>query len=196
LQPGHRESAIAVAEAAIAAKDWDAAREAMKPLLAAGPTQRVCLIMADIEEGQHGDRGRMRDWLGRAVRAPRDAVWTADGYVSERWLPVSPLNGEIDAFEWKVPVAQLGAPLEMDDLNDLAGPLPEPEPETQPEPEPVVEAAPIAEVVSEPVEAEGEAAAAEKIAAPLPRGQDMPHAPDDPGIEPEAVNEKKSFRLF
>ncbi len=84
--------------------------------------------MADLEQGQHGDRGRMRDWLARAVRAPRDAAWTADGHVSDRWLPVSPMTGEIDAFEWKVPVARLGAPLEMDDLNDLAEPLPEPEP--------------------------------------------------------------------
>ena len=65
----------------------------------------------------------MRDWLSRAVRAPKDAVWTADGYVSEKWLPVSPLSGRIDAFEWKVPVEQLGAPqavaLDADGLEDL-----------------------------------------------------------------------------
>ena len=79
--------------------------------------------MADIEEGQYGDKGRMRDWLSRAVRAPRDAVWTADGYVSDKWLPSSPLTGRIDSFEWKVPVEQLGAledsSIEGDGLEDL-----------------------------------------------------------------------------
>jgi HemY protein len=211
LQPGHRESAFAVAEAAIAAKDWDAARDAMKPLIASGPTQRVCMIMADIEEGQHGDRGRMRDWLARAVRAPRDAAWTADGYVSDRWLPVSPVTGEIDAFEWKVPVARLGAPLEMDDLNDLAEPLPEPE--LEPEPEPQVQTpALVEETIAGPA---GEAILADTVVAPMnsgangeapdkapgeasavANGQEMPHVPDDPGVEPEPASDKKAFRLF
>jgi HemY protein len=192
LQPGHVESAIALAEAATAAKDFELARETMKPLLAAGPTQRMCLIMADIEEAQHGDRGRVRDWLSRAVRAPRDAAWTADGHVSDRWLPVSPSTGEIDAFEWKVPVARLGAPIEMDDLNDLAEPLPEPEPE--PEAPPVIEAEPEPEPEPEAVAPDGAAEGGiEKPAA----ASALPHVPDDPGVEPEAAPQaKKSFRLF
>ncbi len=44
--------------------------------------------MAEIEEAEHGDTGRVREWMSRAVRAARDPVWTADGVVSERWLPV------------------------------------------------------------------------------------------------------------
>src|SRR5262249_55747893 len=56
------------------------------------------------------DIGRAREWTARAVRAERDPAWTADGYVSDRWLPVSPVSGRLDAFQWKVPLAQLGAP--------------------------------------------------------------------------------------
>ena len=52
--------------------------------------------------------GREREWLGRALRAPRDRAWIADGYVSDRWLPVSPVAGEVDAFEWKAPVDAIG----------------------------------------------------------------------------------------
>jgi HemY protein len=189
LRPGHAEGAIAVAEAAIAAKEFDLARETLKPLLAAGPTQRVCLVMADLEEAQHGDRGRMRDWLARAVRAPRDAAWTADGYVSDRWLPVSPLTGEIDAFEWKVPVAQLGAPLEMDDLNDLADPLPE----RPVEPEKAV----VIDGAGEVEQAAGEIAAEPAHAEAPATDPATPHVPDDPGVEPEPAGEsRKSFRLF
>ena len=42
---------------------------------------------------------------GARAHAPRDPAWTADGFVSERWLPVSPVTGRLDAFEWKVPLA-------------------------------------------------------------------------------------------
>ena len=60
--------------------------------------------MAEIEEGQNGDQGKAREWLARAVRAPRDPVWTADGITSEDWAPVGPVSGRLDAYEWKVPV--------------------------------------------------------------------------------------------
>jgi len=86
-------------------------------------TERACLIMADIEEGEHGDAGRMREWLAKAVRAPRDAVWTAEGYTSKIWLPASPVTGDIDVFEWKIPVEQLQVSHETIDIGDLAEPL-------------------------------------------------------------------------
>lgn len=125
LKPGNYEGNFAVAIAAIDAKKWDEAREALAPVLTTRPTRRACLLMAEIEEGQHGDNGRMRDWFARAVKAPRDEAWIADGHLSEEWLPLSPITGEIDAFEWKVPVAQLGpedAPVvTLEDIN--AGPV-------------------------------------------------------------------------
>lgn len=120
MKAHHPEGSIAIAEAAIEAKEWDVAREAMKSVINNSLTQRACLIMADIEEGEFGDKGRMRDWLSRAVRAPKDAAWTADGYVSETWLPISPVTGKVDAFEWKVPVEQLGEEAEAIDSEELA----------------------------------------------------------------------------
>ena len=106
IQPNNVEGKLAVAVAAIEAKDWEEARNAIKVLIDDNPTQKVCTLMARIE-GEQGDQGRMREWLARAIRAPRDPAWTADGYVSDRWLPVSPVTGEIDCFEWKVPVEPL-----------------------------------------------------------------------------------------
>jgi HemY protein len=127
IKANHPEGRIAVAVAAIDAKEWDEARSALESVLTSRPTERACLLMADIEEGQHGDQGRMRDWLSRAVRSPADEAWTADGHVSEEWMPFSPVSGEIDAFEWKVPVAQLGgedAPvLTAEQLRDEAKPV-------------------------------------------------------------------------
>ena len=51
--------------------DWVAARNALANYSVAEPTQAVCLLMAEIEEGQNADQGKAREWLARAVRAPR-----------------------------------------------------------------------------------------------------------------------------
>ena len=104
--PGHIEGALAVARAAIDATEFARAREALAPFIGA-PTQRVAMLMAEIERIEHGDSGRARAWTQRAVRALHDPVWTADGYVSERWRPVSPVSGRLDAFQWQMPLASL-----------------------------------------------------------------------------------------
>lgn len=108
MSPEHIEGALAVAAAAIAARDFPAAREALEPFLAQ-PTQRVALLMAEIERTEHGDEGRAREWMSRALTAARDPAWTADGMISDRWMPMSPVSGRLDAFAWKVPLAEIGA---------------------------------------------------------------------------------------
>jgi HemY protein len=107
--PGSSEGALAVAQAAIDAQEFATARAALAPHLRA-PTQRIAVMMAELEEVEHGDVGRAREWMARAVHAQRDPAWTADGMVSDRWLPVSPVSGRLDAFEWRVPLAELGSP--------------------------------------------------------------------------------------
>lgn len=104
--PGHVEGALAIARAAIDASEFAKAREALAPFIAQ-PTQRVALLMAELERTEHGDSGRARAWTLRAVRALHDPAWTADGYVSDRWRPVSPVTGRLDAFQWQTPVAAL-----------------------------------------------------------------------------------------
>jgi HemY protein len=106
LAPGNVEAALAVARAAIDAQEFTIAREALTPL-ATTPSQRVALLMSELEETEHADEGRAREWMARALSARRDPAWTADGYVSDRWLPVSPVTGRLDAFEWKDPLSGL-----------------------------------------------------------------------------------------
>jgi len=102
--PGNVEAALAVARAALDAQEFAIARESLAPLTVV-PTKRVAALMAELEHKQHGDDGRAREWMMRALNARRDPAWTADGFVSERWLPVSPVTGRLDAFEWKDPLA-------------------------------------------------------------------------------------------
>ncbi|SCB53921.1 HemY protein [Bradyrhizobium shewense] len=105
-KPGHVEGQLAIARAAIDASEFARGREVLAPYLS-DPTQRVALLMAEIERAEHGDSGRARAWTLRAVRARHDPAWTADGYVSDRWRPVSPVTGRLDAFQWQTPVASL-----------------------------------------------------------------------------------------
>jgi HemY protein len=104
LTPNHIEALLAVAASALEARAWDDARDALKPLLDSGRvTARVCALMARIEAEQLGDVGRVREWLARAVGAERDPAWIADGIAYDRWSPVSPTSGRLDAMRWEVP---------------------------------------------------------------------------------------------
>ncbi len=106
LAENHLESRIAVARAALDAREFAEARESLKPLIAS-PTRRVAALMAYLEEAETGDIGRAREWMARAVHAALDPVWTADGLIAEHWMPVSPATGRLDAFRWRIPVADL-----------------------------------------------------------------------------------------
>lgn len=116
LKRNNVESLYAVARAALDAQEFALAREKAEAAARIGAREGIYLLLADIEEAETGDQGRVRHWLAQAVRAPRDAAWTADGYVSEHWAAVSPVSGRLDAFEWKVPVEQIAGPVEDGDV--------------------------------------------------------------------------------
>jgi HemY protein len=202
IAPDNIESALAVALAALDAREFAIARAALGPL-AGGPTQRVALLFAKLEELEHGDEGRAREWMTRAVRARRDPAWTADGFVSDRWLPVSPVTGRLDAFVWMEPLAQIGgtgagigdvieAGEETAAIAARAAPVAQPvrgapevamagtaDSQSAPAPEPPRPEAPAA-----PASAARSAAAA----APAAKSEKvipLLHAPDDPGPDGE-----------
>jgi HemY protein len=170
--PGHLESALAVARAAIDATEYARARTALAPFIAA-PTQRVAMLMAEIERTEHGDSGKARAWTLRAVRALHDPVWTADGYVSDRWRPVSPVSGRLDAFQWQTPLAALpsdkGGAIEPSPFEEamLAAPPPR---RVEPPREVVAEVAP--------------PAAQDNSPAPLVAAEPAPVAPSTPATTP------------
>ena len=122
---GGLEGAVALARAAIRAKRFDMARDALKPYAGERPQARVCALMADVEEAE-GDKGRAREWLARAITAPRDPIWVSDGVASPRWMPVSPVSGEIVPCDWKAPF-EMPEQLEADRpqaLEAIAAPKP------------------------------------------------------------------------
>lgn len=198
LRPNHTEGALAIARAAIDAHEWATARAALAGPLRVDPTERVCLMMAEIEEGENGDEGRARSWLTRALTAPPDPAWMADGQVFERWAPVSPISGKLDAFAWQVPPARQGATrMRLDLASRDDGEAGEPPslpaaPAIVPEPQPT--AAPRREV----------SAPTALTAAPIPlapapgaaRPRPVARAPDDPGPEPVDEETAGGLPLF
>jgi HemY protein len=176
-KPDDAESILALSRAAFEANRFDEARKLLDPLLG-DPTQRACLLMAEIEAAEHGDHGKAREWTIRALRAKHDPAWIADGYVSQEWLPASPRTGELDAFRWSVPdAAGSGQVLEQAAEKVLTVPPPVLVREAAPEREPVVRAAP----------------AQKSVAKPAPIVAEPP-LPDDPGPETETDEDTVSLR--
>jgi len=202
--PGHVEGALAIARAAIDASEFAKAREALAPFIAA-PTQRVALLMAELERTEHGDSGRARAWTLRAVRALHDPAWTADGYVSDRWRPVSPVTGRLDAFQWQTPVAALpsdkGGAIESSAFEEamLATPrravvLEPPKDVTEPAAEPIVPVAPVP--AAEQDNAPPPAAAAETAPAEAARPEEPVTAPAPASPKPAEAAPSQPAPLF
>jgi HemY protein len=131
--------------------------------------------------------------MNRALIARPDPAWIADGFVSDRWLPMSPVSGRLDAFEWKVPFTEMEGP-----APDAAG---------KPELPPVISEAQPASVAAE----ERQSALISEMNRPEPEKPEarpaleaartkstprivepivpLAHVPDDPGPEPDSEPE-------
>src|SRR5277367_5338556 len=160
MSPLDPESSLTVGRAALEARELSAARAAIAPLIGSDsssgrPTRRVCLLMADIEETE-GNHGAVREWLGRAARAPRDKAWVADGVISDRWAPVSP-SGTLDGFVWRTPDERIAAPTESaatppppSPAGAIAAPVPAPAIRSEPAQPPTLVPTPRAGVIIDP----------------------------------------------
>jgi HemY protein len=184
------------ARTALEAGEFKTARRAAGELLRTAPSKRACLLMADIEEAEHDDQGRVREWLSRAVHAPRDAAWTADGYIAEDWAPFSPVTGELDAFEWRVPVEQIGGTAQPVDYESLLVPPMKPMDEIEPV-ETQVAASKMSDVIDvEPViEEEKSVAKPERDADSTAGITKRAGASGDKGVKVEAEPRPKAAKL-
>lgn len=199
--PTHPESAIALAHAAIDAGEFGEARAMLQPF-AVEPTQRICLLMAELEASEHADIGKAREWAARAVRAPRDPAWIADGVVSEHWAAVSPVTGKLDAYIWAVPPGVTATPILEHEAERVRAAIAAIPPAAPPPPAPVASDLPVeappASPADRPAETVETAAAAPMPqegatppSAPAPKTAPaapilaLPPLPDDPGPQQE-----------
>jgi HemY protein len=154
--PGIRESHLTSAEAALTAQLWGEARRYLELALIADPvpsdqspaipaapdpspavdvpgggraraTTRLCLMMARLEEAEHGNLARAREWLDQAARAVPDPryVCASCGGESLEWSSLCPRCGAFDALAWRTPAwgvhsAALPGPVDNPAATDLA----------------------------------------------------------------------------
>jgi HemY protein len=106
---GSPESAIALAEAALAAQLWGEARRHLGTAIAAQPgepSRRLCLLMARLEESERpGETGAARDWADRALNAPPDPTYVCARCTGESlaWQALCPHCHGFDTLAWRRP---------------------------------------------------------------------------------------------
>ncbi|MER9849494.1 heme biosynthesis protein HemY [Mesorhizobium sp. M0106] len=212
LKKNHAESSLAVARAALNAQEFSTARREAEAAIRIDRREGAYLLLADIEEAETADQGKVRQLLSKAVRAPRDPAWVADGVVSERWAPISPITGRLDAFEWRAPMERLGQLIDGHEDTPEA-----PVPAIAAPARPVQERAGTIEHTAEtpgtateekmddragedhvtPITAAAFAQVPEDAEAVEP-AQELTRLPDDPGVDPDDAADKSTrrFRLF
>jgi len=104
LNPSSLEGEMALAEQAVAAEQWPAAREALERAVKLGATASVYRLFADVERATGGEAGKIQGWLAKAVDAPSDPTWIckATGETQPRWSAFGP-DGKFDSLRWDSP---------------------------------------------------------------------------------------------
>ncbi|MGH6991036.1 MAG: heme biosynthesis protein HemY, partial [Stellaceae bacterium] len=126
--PGHRDSSLVMAEAALKAKLWGEARRhlATAGADAADPSPRLCRLMAEVETGEHQDEAAAHGWLERAARSQTsDPAYLCEacGAETPEWSARCPHCHEFGSLVWKapprhglVPAEHAAAPAQLIDI--------------------------------------------------------------------------------
>jgi HemY protein len=111
LNPQHPETKMLLAELHIAAEDFPAARRDIAALVEEDPTARALTIMAAVERGEGADDAIVRDWLTRALIAPRGPQWVCDNcqHIHSGWVPICDHCQSFDTLSWARPPEDEGA---------------------------------------------------------------------------------------
>jgi len=108
LRPSDPESHLAAAAIALNARLWGEARRHLDRAGAQGPgpwSNRLCHLMAELEQGEHGNGEARHTWLERAARGEADATWVcgACGAETHGWEPLCPSCHNFDSLAWRAP---------------------------------------------------------------------------------------------
>ena len=123
LNPGHAESHLTVARAALEARLWGEARKHLEAASGAAASATVCRLMAELEESEHGDTARAHEWLRRASLANPGPAWVCGdcGMVVAEWTALCPKCSSFDSLVWRNPpgAASLAARANVEALAEL-----------------------------------------------------------------------------
>ena len=96
------QSHLVRADAALCARDWRMARQALQQAIEQqpNPSALFCDLMARLEDNETGDPAKVREWLERRAAAPPSSVWVCRdcGMISEAWEALCCDCGAFDAL--------------------------------------------------------------------------------------------------
>ncbi|MBL0849313.1 MAG: heme biosynthesis protein HemY [Candidatus Liberibacter ctenarytainae] len=99
------ESLIIIIKTALKNCDIDQARAKAMHAIKITPRKEIYLILAEIEQTYSHNLNQALYWTKKALYAIPDPLWIAeDGFLSETWLPASPISRKICNFSWNNPV--------------------------------------------------------------------------------------------
>ncbi|AFX99130.1 hemY family protein [Candidatus Endolissoclinum faulkneri L2] len=100
--PEHAESLLAVAETALDNDFWGEARAQLSSLAPDDIGPRACMLWARLEEGEHGNLIKSRNWMQRASYALSDPAWTciSCGSVMPLWTIACNNCGAFETITW------------------------------------------------------------------------------------------------
>ena len=99
-------SHLVMAEAALAADIWGAARRHLIALISRGEaTQIVYRLMARLERRESGDEQGALQWMTKAADAPADPAWLCRtcGGTHKEWQALCSHCGEFNTLDWQSP---------------------------------------------------------------------------------------------
>ena len=106
FNPGHPESKLALARIALDAGLWGEARAHLGMVAESpSPSQRACLMLAELEEHGNGNPSRARQWRETAAEADPDTAWICNqcGAAAQMWDSRCSQCGAFAALEWRLP---------------------------------------------------------------------------------------------
>ena len=97
-------SVIILVKANIIEKNWNKAKELIKPILSSKPNKTICELMFEIEMGISNNTQKANSWKSRAALGDLEKTWVCKytGSCQEEWASVSE-SGFFDSLEWTLP---------------------------------------------------------------------------------------------
>lgn len=98
------ESKILLVESSIHSKEWEEARNQIRPLISTQPKKEICVLMAKIEEGDSNDAQKINSWMLRSKNGAEKNVWVCviSNKIQTTWASLSD-GGYFNSLEWKQP---------------------------------------------------------------------------------------------
>jgi len=110
--PDHLETHLALARAALEAREYGEAREHLVAAEKINPTVSVYRLLAELEETANADAAAARNWILKSTEAAPDPTWmcTSCGSQSATWSSHCPTCNSFDSLKWREMQKHVEAP--------------------------------------------------------------------------------------